>query len=129
MYETPQDFENEVYTRTYFTLIIFLEKNFKLADELALQIKPELKESVERCTWVCRELLHKHESEGHTKMNASALAKALHSSYPELMPFIVESVNDPLFYFNKDNKHGVMYKKNNGIGYFNNNRNINESTK
>ena len=44
MYETPQDFENEVYSRTYFTLIIFLEKNFKLADELALQIKPELKE-------------------------------------------------------------------------------------
>lgn len=104
MYETPQDFENEVYSRTYFTLIIFLEKNFKLADELALQIRPELKESVERCIWVCRELLHKHESEGHTKMNASALAKALHSSYPELMPFIVESVNDPLFYFNKDNK-------------------------
>ena len=104
MYETPQDFENEVYSRTYFTLIIFLEKNFKLADEIALQIKPELKESVERCIWVCRELLHKHESEGHTKMNASALAKALHSSYPELMPFIVESVNDPLFYFNKDNK-------------------------
>ena len=24
MYETPQDFENEVYARTYFTLIIFL---------------------------------------------------------------------------------------------------------
>ena len=103
-YETPQEFEEEVYKNTYFMLICYLEKNFKLADELALQIKPELKESVERCVWVCRELIHKHESEGNTKMNASSLARALHSSYSELMPFILQAVENPIFYYDKENK-------------------------
>lgn len=103
-YETPQEFEEEVYKNTYFMLICYLEKSFKLADELALQIKPELKESVERCVWVCRELIHKHESEGNTKMNASSLARALHSSYSELMPFILQAVENPIFYYDKENK-------------------------
>ena len=103
-YETPQEFEEEVYKNTYFMLICYLEKSFKLADELALQIKPELKESVERCIWVCRELIHKHESEGNTKMNASSLARALHSSYSELMPFILQAVENPIFYYDKENK-------------------------
>ena len=85
-------------------LICYLEKSFKLADELALQIKPELKESIERCVWVCRELIHKHESEGNTKMNASSLARALHSSYSELMPFILQAVENPIFYYDKENK-------------------------
>ena len=103
-YETPQEFEEEVYKNTYFMLICYLEKSFKLADELALQIKPELKESVERCVWVCRELIHKHEAEGNTKMNASSLARALHSSYSELMPFILQAVENPIFYYDKENK-------------------------
>ena len=103
-YETPQEFEEEVYKNTYFMLICYLEKSFKLADELALQIKPELKESVERCVWVCRELIHKHESEGNTKMNASSLARGLHSSYSELMPFILQAVENPIFYYDKENK-------------------------
>lgn len=103
-YETPQEFEEEVYKNTYFMLICYLEKSFKLADELALQIKPELKESIERCVWVCRELIHKHESKGNTKMNASSLARALHSSYSELMPFILQAVENPIFYYDKENK-------------------------
>lgn len=103
-YETPQEFEEEVYKNTYFMLICYLEKSFKLADELALQIKPELKESVERCVWVCRELIHKHESEGNTKMNASSLARALYSSYSELMPFILQAVENPIFYYDKESK-------------------------
>ena len=98
-YDTPELFEEEVYKNTYFMLICYLEKTFKIADELALQIKPELKESVERCIWVCRDLIHKHEAEGHTKMNASALAKALHSSYPELIQFVLEAVENPLFHY------------------------------
>lgn len=103
-YDTPEKFEKEVYDNTYFMLICYLEKTFKIADELALQIKPELKESVERCVWVCRDLIHKHESEGHTKINASMLAKALHSSYQELMPFILTAVENPMFHYEKDNK-------------------------
>ena len=103
-YSSPEDFEKEVYENTYFMLICYLEKNFKIADEIALQIKPELKESVERCIWVCRDLIHKHESEGHTKMNASSLAKALHSSYPELIQFVLEAVENPLFHYEKENK-------------------------
>ena len=103
-YDTPELFEEEVYKNTYFMLICYLEKTFKIADELAIQIKPELKESVERCIWVCRDLIHKHEAEGHTKMNASSLAKALHSSYPELIQFILKAVENPLFHYEKENK-------------------------
>lgn len=101
---SPEDFEEEVYKNTYLMLICYLEKNFKMADEIALQIRPELKESEERCIWVCRELIRKHESEGHTKMNASALAKALHSSYSELMPFILKAVENSIFHYDKENK-------------------------
>ena len=103
-YETPEEFENQVLNNTYFMLIIYLEKNFKLADELALQIKPELKKSVERCTYACRDLLQKHESEGHTKINASILARLLHNSYPELMEFILIAVENPMFFYDKQNK-------------------------
>lgn len=103
-YSSPEDFEKEVYKNTYFMLICYLEKNFKMADEIALQIKPELKESVERCIWVCRDLLHKHESKGHTKMNASDLAKSLYSSYNELMPFILDAVKNSIFHFEEDKK-------------------------
>lgn len=103
-YETPEEFENQVLNNTYFMLIIYLEKNFKLADELALQIKPELKKSVERCTYACRDLLQKHELEGHTKINASILARLLHNSYPELMEFILIAVENPMFFYDKQNK-------------------------
>lgn len=104
MFDSTAKFEENVLEDTYFMLIIFLEKNFKNADELALQLRPELKTSLERCVWVCRELLKKHESEGHTKMNVSNLAKALFNSYNELMPFIVDAVENTIFHYDKENK-------------------------
>lgn len=103
-YETPEEFEEKVFNNPYFMLIIYLEKNFKTADEFALQLKPEIKRSVERCTWACRDLILKHESEGNTKINASILAKRLHNSYPELMEFILISVENSMFYYDKQNK-------------------------
>ena len=103
-YSTPQDFEDAVYSNTYFMLICYLEKTFKIADELALEIKPSLKQSLERCIWVCQTLIKKHENEGHTVLNVSVLAKMLYDEYPELMSFIVDAVNHPMFHYEKENK-------------------------
>ena len=105
LYSSPEEFENEVLNNTYAMLITFLEKNFKNADELAIEINPNLRISLERCTWVCQMLLKKNESEGHTLINASKLAKMLYNEYPELMPFIVEAVNDKMFYYDKNTKN------------------------
>ena len=96
-YSSPQEFENAVLYDTYFMLIVFLEKNFKNADELAIEINPNLRISLERCIWVCQMLLKKNESEGNTVINASNLAKMLYNSFPELMPFIKEAVNNKMF--------------------------------
>lgn len=103
-YTLPDKFEEKVLENTYFMLILYLEKSFKLADEIALQIKPELKNSLERCIWACRDLIQKHEAVGNTKINASALAKALYISYPELVNYILKAVEDSLFYYNKEEK-------------------------
>ena len=82
-----------------------MEKNFKNADELAIEINPNLRISLERCIWVCQMLLKKNESEGHTLINASNLAKLLYNEYPELMPFIVEAVNNKMFYYDQNTKN------------------------
>lgn len=103
-YESPEEFEQQILNGTYFMLIIYLEKNFQSADELALQINPELKRSTERCVYACRDLLQKHEAKGNTKINASVLAKLLYNSYPELMEFILTAVEDPMFFYDKQNK-------------------------
>lgn len=105
LYSSPQEFENEILNNTYSMLIVFLEKNFKNADELAIEINPNLRISLERCIWVCQMLLKKNESEGHTLINASNLAKLLYNEYPELMPFIVEAVNNKMFYYDQNTKN------------------------
>ena len=105
IYSSPQEFENEILNNTYSMLIVFLEKNFKNADELAIEINPNLRISLERCIWVCQMLLKKNESEGHTLINASNLAKMLYNEYPELMPFIVEAVNNKMFYYDQNTKN------------------------
>lgn len=104
-YSSPQEFENAVLCNTYFMLIVFLEKNFKNADELAIEINPSLRISLERCIWVCQMLLKKNESEGNTVINASNLAKMLYNSFPELMPFIKEAVNNKMFYYDQETKN------------------------
>lgn len=98
-YPTPRDFEDAVNANTYFMLICYLEKTFKVADELALSLKPSLKQSLERCIWAVQTLLKKNESDGNTIIGASKLARMLYDTYPELMPFIKDAVNHPMFHF------------------------------
>lgn len=105
LYSSPQEFDEAVLDNTYSMLIVFLEKNFKNADELAIEINPNLRISLERCIWVCQMLLKKNESEGHTLINASNLAKMLYNEYPELMPFIVEAVNNKMFHYDQNTKN------------------------
>ena len=103
-YSTPKDFEDAVYNNTYFMLITYLDKAFKNADELALQLKPSLKSSLERCIWVCQYLIKKREGEGHTVINASILARMVHKDYPDVFSFIVDAVNHPMFHYENDTK-------------------------
>ena len=108
-YSSPNNFEDAILSNVYFMLICYLDKTFKIADEIALTIKPELKQSLERCIWVCRMLLLKNESEGNTKINASNLAKMMYcNGYHELLPFIVDAVNNEMFYYDNVKKEVAL---------------------
>lgn len=104
IYATPQAFEDAVIANPYEMVLNFLEKNFKLGDELVLSICPELRCSAERCKWVCREIIKKAESDGNTRMSAYTLAQNLHSGYPDLTQFVVNAVNTEMFYYDATSK-------------------------
>ncbi len=110
IYKTPKAFEEAVDRNPYFMMIIYLNKNFQAADEIILRFYAKLKVSLERCVWVCWMFLKKHESEGHTVMSASALARLVYNKYPELMVYVVDAVKNLMFYYDEKEKTVALYE-------------------
>jgi len=105
IYQDPNKFDRAMLANLYQMLIIYLEKPFSLADEIALELQPELKVSAERCKWVIYATLKKNEAEGDTCINANLLGRIVSKDYPYLKEFIVNVVtNDKLFYYNPRTK-------------------------
>lgn len=105
IYTSPAEFEAKARAEPYETIYRFLNKTFKSADELILQLFPDMRKSAERCKWCCFYLLKQNESNGHTRLNASALFQQVNQYYPEVLDFVFEVVtNDGLFYYDADSK-------------------------
>lgn len=102
-YEEPSNFEEEVKEEPYEIVINTLGKSFKQADEIIIRLFPSFKKSLDRCKWLCREILKDNESKGNTYMSATELAKIVWSNCPDVKEFVFDAVTKwNEFYYNKD---------------------------
>lgn len=100
IYSSPAEFEAKVRAEPYHMIHEYLDKPFKNADALILELFPGLRSSAERCKWCCLYLLKQNEAKGHTKLNASILFNQMSQNYPELIDYVYEAVTtwDRIYY-------------------------------
>ena len=100
IYSSPAEFEAKVRAGPYHMIHEYLDKPFKNADALILELFPGLRSSAERCKWCCLYLLKQNETKGHTKLNASILFNQMSQNYPELIDYVYEVVTtwDRIYY-------------------------------
>lgn len=100
IYSSPAEFETKVRAEPYHMIHEYLDKPFKNADALILELFPDLRSSLERCKWCCLYLLKQNETKGHTKLNASILFNQMSQNYPELINYVYEAVTtwDKIYY-------------------------------
>lgn len=100
IYSSPAEFEAKVSAEPYHMIHEYLDKPFKNADALILELFPGLRSSAERCRWCCLYLLKQNEAKGHTKLNASILFNQMSQNYPELIDYVYEAVTtwDRIYY-------------------------------
>lgn len=105
IYSSPAEFEAEVRAEPYHMIHEYLDKPFKNADALILELFPGLRSSAERCRWYCLYLLKQNEAKGHTKLNASILFNQMSQNYPELIDYVYEAVTTwDRIYYDKSSK-------------------------
>lgn len=84
-----------------------LNRSFEYSDKLIMELRPDLKESKERCAYLILSVLKRNEMDGSTRLNGNDLYYYIMNEYnvPELEPYIVEvaKTND-LFYYDEDSK-------------------------
>lgn len=105
IYSSPAEFEAKVRAEPYHMIHEYLDKPFKNADALILELFPGLRSSAERCRWCCLYLLKQNEAKGHTKLNASILFNQMSQNYPELIDYVYEAVTTwDRIYYDKSSK-------------------------
>lgn len=105
IYSSPAEFEAKVRAEPYHMIHEYLDKPFKNADALILELFPGLRSSLERCQWCCLYLLKQNETKGHTKLNASILFNQMSQNYPELIDYVYEAVTTwDRIYYDKSSK-------------------------
>ncbi len=105
IYSSPAEFEAQVRAEPYHMIHEYLDKPFKNADALILELFPGLRSSAERCRWCCLYLLKQNETKGHTKLNASILFNQMSQNYPELIDYVYEAVTTwDRIYYDKSSK-------------------------
>lgn len=105
IYSSPAEFEAKVRAEPYHMIYEYLDKPFKNADALILELFPGLRSSAERCRWCCLYLLKQNEAKGHTKLNASILFNQMSQNYPELIDYVYEAVTTwDRIYYDKSSK-------------------------
>lgn len=100
IYQTPENFEAKVAAEPYHIIFQYLDKPFKNADELIIELFPGLRSSLERCKWCCLYLLKQNEAKGNTRLDASVLFYQMTQTYPELVEYVYEAVTtwDNIYY-------------------------------
>ena len=92
----------------YQCLISVLDRSFEKADKLIMELRPDLRHSEQRCSYVILNVLEKNEEEGSTRLNANIVYNYILEQYPQakdIEDLIVPTVtNNTLFYYNDENK-------------------------
>lgn len=99
--------EKAINENPYNVLISVLHKSFEKADKLIIELRPELKESEQRCAYLILSVLEKSESNGDTRLNGNDLYYYIMNEYnvPELEPLIVKVAKESeLFYYDEESK-------------------------
>lgn len=92
----------------YRCLIDILDRSFEKADNLIMELRPDLKYSEQRCAYLILNVLKKNEEEGSTRLNANIVYNYIINEYPqgrELEELIVPTVKtNKMFYYNDETK-------------------------
>ena len=92
--------------KPYMVLISVLGRSFEIADKLIMTIRPELKQSEERCAYLILSVLDQSESEGDTYTDANDLYFYILNEYniaKDLKDLIVPVVkNNELFFYDEE---------------------------
>lgn len=107
LYTNEQAIEKEFNENPYKVLIQNLGRSFEKADKMLIEIRPELKESEQRCAHLILNVLERNEADGNTRLNGNDLYFYIQNEYnvPELMPLIVDvAKNNDLFFYDEESK-------------------------
>lgn len=91
----------------YKVLIEILGRSFEKADRMLMELRPDLKETEQRCAYLILNVLEKNEMNGSTRLNGNDLYYYIMNEYnvPELEPLIVPTaLNNDLFYYDEESK-------------------------
>ena len=106
IYITEDNIEKAFKENPYKVLISILDRSFENADKLIMEIRPEFKHTVERCSYLILSVLDKSEDEGDTYTDANDLYYYILNEYTiakDLEDLIVQTVQtSELFYFDED---------------------------
>lgn len=84
-----------------------LHRSFEYSDRIIMELRPDLKESEQRCAYLILSVLQRNELDGSTRLNGNDLYYYIMNEYnvPELEPLIVNvaKTND-LFYYDEESK-------------------------
>lgn len=107
VYFDSETIHSELSKNPYKILIETLKRPFNRADELIIELRPDLIVSEQRCAYLMLDVISKNESNGDTKLDANDLYYYLIDNYNmgELTDLIVPTAKtNPLFFYNENDK-------------------------
>lgn len=107
-FHNEENIVNAFKENPYECLIGILDRNFEKADKLIMELRPELRHSEQRCSYLILSVLEKNEEEGSTRLNANVVYNYILEKYPQgkdIQDLIVPTVKtNKLFYYNEETK-------------------------
>lgn len=108
MFFNEENIDKILNENPYKVLIQCLKRSFENADRLIMELRPDLKCSEQRCSYLILSVLERNEEEGDTYIDANVLYNYIMSEYPiakDLEEYIVPTVlNNELFYYDEETK-------------------------
>lgn len=118
IYVTEEKIKNAFEENPYKVLISVLSRTFENADKLIMSIRPDLKHSESRCSYLILSVLEDNEENGDTYTDANDLYFYILNEYPiakDLEDLIVPVVtSNELFYYDETNKRVAIASTYNG---------------
>lgn len=109
-YTNEENVIKELKSNPYKVLISVLKRTFENADKLIISIRPDLKNSEERCAYLILSVLEQSENEGDTYTDANDLYFYILNEYPiakDLKDLIVPVVKTNELFFYDEETHRI----------------------